>query len=208
MAQLGAVHGFGESVVRYLRRRLQLARDIEAAVPETERVLPECQFDQISGAQLATDFAPSSNFVGLYLYRIALDKTLRTQEDGRHLGDARSRPLSLELHYLLTVWATEAEHEQTLFTWTMRELHMRPLFDRSVLAPFRHWREEEAVQIVPSEIKHEDLMRIWDAIAPTYRLSTSYIARVVRVDRDVNVTAGPVVASRFRFTRRAEDIDA
>lgn len=208
MAQLGAVNAFGESLVRYLRGRLQLARTLEAARPAEERALPDCAFDQLSGAQLSGDFAPASNLLGLYLHRIGFDKTLRTQEDSRHPGEPRSRPLSLELHYLLTVWAAEAAHEQTLMTWTMRELHMRPLFDRSVLVPTRLWREEEAVQITPSEMKTEDLMRIWDAVAPSYRLSTSYVARVVRVETEIGETAGPVVATRFAFGSHPEDVDA
>jgi len=199
MAQLGAVHSVGQSVIRYLRARYQLQRDIESARPAAERVLPACTFEQISGAQMATDFQPAENLVTLYLHRIGFDKTLRTQPDRRFPGDARSRPLSVELHYLMTVWAGEAGHEQTLMAWAMRELHMRPLFDRAILVPSRLWHEDESVQITPSEISHEDLMRIWDALTPSYRLTTSYIARVVRIETDRHEDAGPVVATRFAY---------
>ena len=45
----------------------------------------------------------------------------------------------------------------------------------------------------------EDILRIWDALGPKYRLSVSYIARVVRIDRPV--ASGTIVtARRFAFT--------
>jgi hypothetical protein len=41
-------------------------------------------------------------------------------------------------------------------------------------------------------------MRIWDALEPSYRLSVSYIARVVRIDGDAS-RGLPVVATRYRL---------
>jgi hypothetical protein len=40
-------------------------------------------------------------------------------------------------------------------------------------------------------------MRIWDALEPDYRLSLSYIARVVRIDPDETIEGREVVATRF-----------
>lgn len=208
MAALGAVHSVGESLVRYLAGAHQLQRDVEAALPEEDRVLPDCQFEQLSSAQLATDFAPSSNTVTLYLHRLAIDPYLRTTPDTRTPSVSRTRPLSLELHYLLTVWSTDVSAEHTLMSWVMRELHMRPTFDRSRLVPAALWRAEETVQVAPSEMKHEDMMRIWDALTPSYRLSTSYVARVVRVDSLLAPDAGPVVAQRFEIEPNEVLVDA
>lgn len=197
MAGLGAVHSVGESIVLHLGDALQLQRQIEAALPASERVLPDCSFLQLSSAQLANAFSPNGNQITLYLYRIGVDKLLRTTADSRSPGVSRSRPLSLELHYLLTVWSSSAAIEQTMMAWTMRELHAAPSLDRGRLAPVSAWRPDETVQISPSELSHEDMMRIWDAVNPSYRLSTSYVARVVRVDNLVPATAGPVIAQRF-----------
>jgi hypothetical protein len=55
------------------------------------------------------------------------------------------------------------------------------------------------IQIIPSELAVEDMMRIWDALTPPYRLSVSYVARLVRIDPDVILEAGPVVATRFGY---------
>jgi hypothetical protein len=42
-------------------------------------------------------------------------------------------------------------------------------------------------------------MRIWDTLEPNYRLSLSYIARVVRIDPDEDSDQRPVVAMRFDY---------
>lgn len=207
MAALGAVHSLGNSIVGYLSQAHQLQRQVEQVLPEADRILPDCTFEQLSSAQLAADFAPNGNQVTLYLYRIGIDKHLRTAADPRTPGQPETRPLGLELHYLLTAWAALVSAEHTLMSWAMRELHMAATFDRARLAPAALWRPEETVQITPSELSNEDMMRIWDALTPSYRLSVSYVARVVRIDSLIAPTAGPVVASRFDVREERSLVD-
>ncbi|HPE04331.1 MAG TPA: Pvc16 family protein, partial [Thauera sp.] len=55
-----------------------------------------------------------------------------------------------------------------------------------------------------SELPTEDLMRIWDALSPSYRLSVSWVARLVRIDPERDDTLHrPVVAGRFRYAEDA-----
>lgn len=207
MAQLGAVHSVGESIVEHLRAAHQLQRQVEATLPESDRVLPDCGFRQVSSGTLANSFTPNGDEMTLYLYRMGIDPHLRTTPDARTPAVSRSRPLSLELHFLLTVWSADTQIEHTLMSWGMREMHMRPGFDRSRLRPAEIWRPGEIVQVTPSELKHEDMMRIWDALAPAYRLSVSYIARVVRVDSLLAPAAAPNVATRFEVFEQRSLID-
>jgi hypothetical protein len=81
--------------------------------------------------------------------------------------------------------------------WAMRQLYQHPILDASALSPEAGWAPDEVVQIIPSELSTEDMMRIWDALEPPYRLSVSYIARRVRLDPDRLLDAAPVVATRF-----------
>lgn len=201
MATLGAVHAVGESIVRHLTEAHQLQSQVEAVLPPEDRVLPAATFQQVSSAQLSTNFSPNGNQLTLYLHRIGIDKHLRTMGDARTPGLADTRPLGLELHYLMTAWAGTPAAEHTLMSWAMRELHMHATFDRSRLHPTATWRPEEIIQISPSEMSHEDMMRIWEALAPSYRLSVSYLARVVRVDALPAATSGPVVATRYDLTQ-------
>ena len=64
------------------------------------------------------------------------------------------------------------------------------------------WSHAESVQITPAELSNENLMRIWDALSPSYRLSTSYVARAVRVDAQPQAESRPVVSTRFGFEKK------
>jgi hypothetical protein len=84
--------------------------------------------------------------------------------------------------------------------WAMRQLHLHPLLDASSLSPEPAWDADEVIQIVPAELSTEDIMRIWDALEPSYRLSASYIARTVRLDPHELPEALPVVATRYAYS--------
>ncbi len=140
----------------------------------------------------------------LFLYRVTMNEHLR---NGGRLSqpDATPSPLSLDLHYLLTVWATNVVDEQVVLAWTMRQLHLRPVLDLSSLSPEADWRPGDVIHLIPAELSNEDVMRIWDALQPPYHLSVSYVARVIRIDPDAIDDARPVVATRFTWTDRGAE---
>jgi hypothetical protein len=86
----------------------------------------------------------------------------------------------------------------------MSQLHRHPILDVSSLTEEGGWRNDDLVQIIPAELSNEDLMRVWDALAPSYRLSLSYIARVVRIDAADAETGLPVVAKRLEFRGKSD----
>lgn len=208
MAQIGAVHSVGESLVRYLSGAHSIERDVQATLPNVRQTLPECRFEQVSGSELNNSYSPGQNTVSLYLFRVGIDKNLRATADHKYPQDPKTRPLSLELHYMLTAWATSSADEQTLMSWSMLALHRGALLDRAALEPDALWEPEETVQIIPSEMSHENMMRIWESLQPDYRLSVSYIARTVRLETGLREDARPVVATKFDFQRRWENSDA
>jgi hypothetical protein len=136
--------------------------------------------------------------LSLFLYRVTVNEHLRNLRPPG-VRQTENAPLSLDLHFLLSVWADSALAEHTLLAWTMRELYLQPVLSLSSLSPEAEWSAADAVQLVPAELPTEDLMRIWDALTPPYRLSVSYIARMVRIDAERIPDALPVVASRLSF---------
>jgi hypothetical protein len=186
MANLFAVHSVGDSLTTSLRN----------AYPDALRTSFPCDFRLLSSGEMANDTGSLSTTLSLFLYRITIDEYLRNAGRRNDLQDG-SHPLSVDLHYLMIVWANNAEAEHTIMTWAMRQLQMRPLLDLSSLSPEGGWSAEDSVQIVPEELSTEDLMRIWDAFEAHYRLTVSYTARVVRVDTDSTPDTLPVVAARF-----------
>ncbi len=102
----------------------------------------------------------------------------------------------------MTAWAKTASEEQVILAWALRQLHAVPVLDVSSLSPEGGWDAGDVVHLIPAEISNEDMMRIWDAVTPSYRLSFPYVARVVRIDPEAGEEARPVVATRLAFTER------
>jgi hypothetical protein len=188
MANVEAVHLVGQSLVTSLRN----------AYPEPYRTDIPCTFDLLSSGELANETEIATPTLSLYLYRITHNEHLRNSRARTATGEPAGA-VSLDLHFLLTVWADNARDEQIVLTWAVHELHQHPVLDVSSLSPAGGWGPGDFVQLIPSELTTEDLMRVWDALSPSYRLSLSYIARTVRID--VPELVGPaVVATRFRYS--------
>jgi uncharacterized protein DUF4255 len=195
MANVFAIHSVGDSVMTFLRNTYPSSL--------AGRNLPACTFELISSSELAGDIADTTRLT-LYLYRVTVNEHSRQTHRPGSPSDAPV-PLGLDLHYLLTAWAGNSLDEQVTLAWAMRQLHLYPVLDASSLSPEAGWSGDEVIQIIPAELSTEDVMRIWDALDPAYRLSVSYVARLVRLDPDSpDVTGLPVVARRLAFGREAQ----
>jgi hypothetical protein len=190
MANLFAIHSVSASLMTYLRN----------AYPEPLRSDHPCDFMVISSGEIEEP----ENFgtaVTLYLYRVTVDEHLRNLP-AHHRPHNPAHPVSLNLHYLLSIWADSALAEHTILAWVMSELNQHPVLDNANLSPEADWRPGDQVNIVPVELSTEDLMRIWDTLLPNYRLSVPYIARVVRIDPVFRPESEPVVATRFIYDEK------
>ena len=192
MADYTAVFAVGDSLVNFLTNSYQAS---QAAL----KLPTPCTFKLVSSTEIATEeTATLDQVVTLFLHRITMNDQFRSTS---HLQDVNDRQpvLFLDLHYLVTYWGKEAVAEQKLLAWTMQQLQSYPILDRSILTTDAQWETTETVQLVPADLSLEDILRIWDALGPKYRLSVSYIARVVRIDRTVTGSDLPVVATRFTY---------
>ncbi|MDM0018120.1 DUF4255 domain-containing protein [Variovorax saccharolyticus] len=189
MANIQAIHSVGASIATFLRNTYPASVGPQA--------MPSCDFALLSSGELAGTIDESTR-ITLYLYRVTVNEHNRQQRPGL-MSPQQQAPLGLDLHFLLTAWAGTAQDELLPFAWALRQLYLHPILDASSLSPEAAWSPEEVIQIIPSELPVEDMMRIWDALAPPYRLSVSYVARLVRIDPDRMLEAGPVVATRFGY---------
>jgi hypothetical protein len=192
MPNIAAIRSVGNSLADYLNNAYRAAA-FPAGVTR-----PNCTFSVVSSGQIQTQEDPSNQAVQalIFLYQVSIDAHLRNA--GRQATpDMQPVPLSLDLHYLFTFWSTSADSEHLALAWTIRQLHLTPLLDASILSRDANWGADEIVHLIPAELSNEDMMRVWDALRPDYRVSIAYIARVVRIDPDEIVEARPVVASRF-----------
>jgi hypothetical protein len=194
MANVFAIHSVGNSIATYLRN----------AYPATiaGMQMPVCGFDLISCGEIASE-AEQTTRITLLLYRVTVNEHARHTRP--HTASVNEiAPLSLDLHYLLTAWGATAVDEQTTFAWALRQLHAHPILDASSLSPEAGWSRDEVIQVVPAELSTEDMMRVWDAIEPSYRLSATYVARLVRLDPDQPGEFRPVVARGLTLAEEVE----
>ena len=187
MANQSAIHAVGNQLIRYLHDTYPESLSGDGF---------SCDFRLFSSKEL-TDTDNLSTTLSLFLYRMTVNEYLRNARPEQSLRN-RVMPLSLDLHYLLTVWADSAQQEQTILAWAVRQLYLNPILDMSALASDA-WDAEDVVQVVPAELSHEDMMRVWDALEPSYRLSFPYVARAVRLDLDTAADSLPVVDTRLDF---------
>lgn len=188
MANVFATHSVGNSLATYLKN----------TYPEPLRTDHPFDFRLISSGELAGATEPQ-NTVTLFLFRITQNEFLRTRHRPSDPVDSET-PLSVDLHYLMTAWAENALAEHTVLSWAMLQLHMHPVLDSSSLSSEAAWTSGDIIHVIPAELSNEELMRIWDLLLPKFRLSVSYIARVVRIDRDRYISARPVIEKDFSYS--------
>jgi hypothetical protein len=119
--------------------------------------------------------------VSIFPYRVDLNRTMRPGWSAVGSLDGRGH-LPLDMHVLLTPWASNPEYELQILGRAMQCLEALPIFSGPVLAPSGDWAPNEAVQIVLGEITTEEIMRTFDSLPQDYKLSVPYVLRVVRID--------------------------
>ncbi|MFH7319209.1 DUF4255 domain-containing protein [Desulfurivibrio sp. D14AmB] len=200
MANINSIHSVCNSLIRFLHQAYEAHPLPGSAAATTMQDAYPCNFRVLASGELkaGADFGTT---LSLYLYRVLLNEHLRGQPVSRN---GVRPPLSVDLHFLLTIWSESAAAEQTICAWAMQQLHEHPIMDLSSLSREGGWGHDDVIQIIPAELSNEDLMRIWDALAPDYRLSLSYIARVVRIDPLTDPQGLPVVATRYQYQEKNE----
>jgi hypothetical protein len=190
MANFTAIYSVGNSIAQYLQN---------AYPPDLAKTFP-CQFKLVSSTEIALEGQTAlDQVVSIFLHRVTANENFR---NATQLQDSPTRQpmVFLDLHYLLTYWGTSAQAEQTILGWTLQQLQTSPILDRSILTADGDWGATESVQLVMADLSLEDILRIWDALGPKYRLSVAYLARVVRIDRSITPGA-PVAATRFTWQK-------
>ncbi len=188
MGNVFSIHSVGSSIITRLRN----------AYPQALRDEIDCDFALFSSKDMHDGGDLTTTTVALYMYRVTMDQHLRRRERITP-NQGRNTPLALNLHYLFTVWTDSVYHEQSVLAWLMRELYQYPVLDRSALTPEAEWQADDIIQLIPAELTNEDVLHIWEGLGAAYRLSFSYIARVVRIDVEPEPEHPPVIVKRFGY---------
>lgn len=160
----------------------------------------------------ASDFdKPMEEGISLFLYRVTVNGSLRNLPPRLAPDGNRYRPsLPLDLHYLLSAWASDPDQQQRLLGWSMRAMEDLPILPASILNHYidhhETFRSEEAVELVCDPLPLQDLTAVWDKLKPKYQTSATYVARMIAIDSTVKLVEPPIVQARtFDIGKRPED---
>ena len=185
MATPDAIRDTVDTVVYLLRASLTpivASADILAATPDEFGPLED----------------PPNPTVTVFLHRVMLNPTLRNTPRPPMQNGRSSRPLlPLELGLLITPWAHDTRDEYRIVG---RMLQI--LYDASELGPADlqgdSWGSGDSVQLILDSLPVEDHYRIWDTTDLPYRLSLTYIARVIGIEPGVARELPVVVSAELR----------
>lgn len=155
-----------------------------------------------NGVQLSTpddfkSFAPQQPAVTIFLYHVSLCGE-RRNVPRRTLADGAQprRPLPLELRFLVTPWTTRAVDGYRLIGAIARLLYDHTLFDAAALRG-TGWAPDDTVELMLESLPVEQHYDIWEPTGIPYRLSLSYLARLVDIDSAISTASPPILAANF-----------
>jgi hypothetical protein len=175
MAGFGGIAATGRSI----ERLLNACFDEEEPVlnRQTRAVLVRTNDFEESNAQ-TNIISPA---LSIFLYRVDFNKTMRAAWSAVGSQDGNAH-LAVDLHYLVTAWADNAEFEHRILGRVMQCIETTPVLSGPLLHPSTNWAPNESIQLISEDVSTDAVMRIFDSLPTDYRLSVPYIARVVRID--------------------------
>ncbi|WP_093555019.1 DUF4255 domain-containing protein [Pseudoduganella namucuonensis] len=189
------------AVGKSLERLLTMAFNERQPVPTKVTRAVLIKTDDLKSSNVPTAIGPYA--LSLLLYRVDFNKTMRAAWSAVGSVDGQGH-LPLDLHFLLTPWADNAEHEHMILGRAMQALDYTPILSGPLLyQPSLPYPDEpesaptESVQVVMEEISTEALMRTFDSLPTDYRLSVPYVARVVRIDSRESRPVPPVTDAQI-----------
>lgn len=193
MGSFTSLAAVGLSITTMLDRRLDAAwtanHDLFRRRPKAQLVRTE-QFSRKPGVVNAID----DGTVSVFCYRADINKTMRPPYSAVSAATGKVH-VPVDLRFLFTAWESDAEAELRLIGFTLLTLEATPILTGPLLHPAGVWSTGETIELVNEDLVTEDVLRTFETLGTDFRLSVSYIARVVRLDADVDGTAPDVVTA-------------
>jgi len=169
---------------------------IAAGVPSAEFSTAKFELYQ------ARDFqTPMAEGISLYLYRVTPAGEIRNYPP-RIAPDGRTykQQLPINLHYILSSWAKDAFKQQRLLGWAMRILEDTPVLPAGLLnqsGPETDiFRPTETVDLIMETVSIYDMGAIWDVSKPNVQPSVGYMARMLGLESQLEITDAALVQTR------------
>ena len=157
---------------------------LDLGLPKEE--FPDAKIELLRPADFAGGMAEG---ISLLLYRVSINGTQRNLPPRIAADGMRFRPpLPIDLHYLLSAWADDADIQQSLLAWAMRLMEDTPQLAGNLINPFMPakpvFRADESVELICDPLPQEAWLALFDRFAPALGASMTYVVRMVHIDSD------------------------
>lgn len=184
MAGFECIAATGKSIERLINAAFREVDPIPDATTRPKAVLVRSEDLEAPGQPTSAIQPPA---LSILMYRVDFNKTTRAGWSA--VGSVQGRAyLPLDLHFLITAWAQNAEYEMRILGRAMQCLEQHASLSGPLLVAAGGWSPADSVQVVMEELSTEAVMRTFDSLPHDYKLSVPYVARVVRLD---GLTASP-----------------
>ena len=178
---------------------------LDLGLPKEE--FPDAKIELLRPADFAGGMAEG---ISLLLYRVAINGTPRNLPPRIAADGTRFRPaLPVDLYYLLSAWADDADVQQSLLAWAMRLMEDTPRLAGNLINPFMPaesvFRADESVELICDALPQEQWLALFDRFAPALCASMTYVVRMVQIDSDKAMPDAERVRQRtFEIARGPE----
>ena len=136
----------------------------------------------------------------IFLYRVAVNPVMRNGPRVIVRPGETSQPLlPVDLSYLITPWGRSPEDEHQILGFALQALYDHAELGRGDLIG-TSWLPDDSVQLILECLSLEEHFCIWDTVQLPYRLSLTYMARIIGIAPSGTETTSPVVTAIFGAT--------
>jgi hypothetical protein len=155
------------------------------------------EFRLASPASLSDTF---DSRVTILPYRLDLDPRRVVNRTPATAGGSPRQALGMEMRFLLIAWFSDPERELQVLGACIDILDQTPVLEGPFISPVGDAPADVQLVVSIDALPPEEMFRLWDALAPSYRLSVPYVVRTVRIGtRDVtDVPPVDAVARGYR----------
>lgn len=142
------------------------------------------------------DFKPHQPSVTVFLYHVGINSELRNGPS-RRAGNGRRPQLPLDLHFLLTPWTKDARDAYRILGAMSVLLYDHAVLSFGDLLGGDVWAPDDTVEIMMETLPVQDLFDIWDPTEIPFKLSLTYLARIIGLDSSESIATSPVTVATF-----------
>lgn len=150
----------------------------------------------ISTPDAFKDFQPLAPSVTIFLYHVRVNAEMRNGPQRVLLnGSTRRPPLPLELRFLVTPWTQQTRDTYRILGAVAQLFYDRAKLGSGDLLGADVWEADDTVELVMESLPVEEHFNIWEPADIPYKLSLSYLARMIGIESTIVKSAAPVAVA-------------